>query len=137
MPWRLVLFLFFLAIFVLFAGFNIGNDSDISFVFYTVHKVPIFVSLFVAFLLGALIVLPFSIGRSKRARLKKEPGEPKNKKTDNAGSASDRYSVGTDVLNESSPGDATQRAAVDAESSSTGRSDSSRRRKRAEKKSKK
>ncbi len=135
MPWRLVLFLFFLAIFVLFAGFNIGNDSDISFVFYTVHKVPIFVSLFVAFLLGALIVLPFSIGRSKRGRSKKALSEPKSKKTDNAGSASDRYSVGADVLNESSTGDATQRAAVDAESSSS--PETSRRRKRAEKKSKK
>lgn len=132
MPWRLVLFLFFLAIFVLFAGFNIGNDSDISFVFYTVHKVPIFVSLFVAFLLGALIVLPFSIGRSKRARSKKERSEPKNKKTENANSADS-----SDVLIESSSGDATQRAAFDAETSSANRSESSRRRKRAEKKSKK
>jgi uncharacterized integral membrane protein len=66
MPWRLISFLVALAIFVIFAGLNAGNQSDISFGFYTFQKTPIFISLFVAFLLGALVVLPFSFGRRRR-----------------------------------------------------------------------
>lgn len=67
MPWRLVAFLIVLTIVVLFAGFNITNVSDISFGFYTVQKVPVFLSLFVAFLLGAVLVLPFAV-RTRNAK---------------------------------------------------------------------
>lgn len=76
MPWRLVLFLIVLGLFVAFAGLNAGHATDISFGFHTFESIPIFISLFAAFLLGALIVLPFTVFR----RSKKKPKEPKLKK---------------------------------------------------------
>lgn len=75
-PWRLVLFLIVLGLFVAFAGLNAGHATDISFGFHTFESVPIFISLFAAFFLGALVVLPFTIFR----RSKKKPKEPKVKK---------------------------------------------------------
>jgi uncharacterized integral membrane protein len=60
MPWKLIAYLIVLTIVVLFAGFNISNVSDISFGFHTIPKVPIFVSMFISFLLGTFLVLPFA-----------------------------------------------------------------------------
>ena len=65
-PWKMVFFLAILAIVVFFAGFNITNVSDISFGFYTVIDVPIFISLFIAFIAGALVMIPFVAGKNKR-----------------------------------------------------------------------
>ena len=76
MPWRLVLFLIALGLVVAFAGFNAGNATDVSFGFHTFEAVPIFLSLFAAFFLGALIVLPFTVLR----RSKKKPKQPKEKR---------------------------------------------------------
>ena len=76
MPWRMVLFLLFLGVVVTFAGFNAGNATDISFGFHTLEAVPIFISLFGAFFLGVLIVLPFAMFR----RSKKREKAPKEKK---------------------------------------------------------
>jgi len=79
-PWRLVLFLIVLGLVVAFAGFNAGNVTDISFGFHTVEAVPIFMSLFAAFFLGALIVLPFTVfRRSKKSR--KPPKDKQEKLT--------------------------------------------------------
>ncbi|HUX49357.1 MAG TPA: hypothetical protein VMW73_01085 [Spirochaetia bacterium] len=86
MPWRLILFLIALALFVLFAAFNAGNSTDISVVFYTFTKVPIFISLFLAFLLGALVVLPYSFRHGRRMRAlgsTKAADKPKYKETEN------------------------------------------------------
>lgn len=58
-PWKMIFFLIILAFVVFFAGFNITNVSDISFGFYTIKDVPIFISLFIAFIIGALIMIPF------------------------------------------------------------------------------
>lgn len=65
-PWKLVIFLIILAFVVFFAGFNITNVSTISFGFYKIEDVPIFISLFVAFLLGAFVMLPFTFRRGKK-----------------------------------------------------------------------
>lgn len=70
-PWKMIFFLAILAIVVFFAGFNITNVSDISFGFYTVSEVPIFISLFVAFLAGALVMIPF-VARKKRKKARKQ-----------------------------------------------------------------
>lgn len=81
MPWRLIAFLIVLTIVVLFAGFNITNVSNISFGFYTLTKVPVFLSLFVAFLLGAVLVLPFAV-RPKRVGNRSAKGtSPKSRET--------------------------------------------------------
>ncbi|TVQ38406.1 MAG: hypothetical protein EA384_09320 [Spirochaetaceae bacterium] len=70
-----MLFLIVLGLVVVFAGFNAGNVADISFGFHTLEAVPIFMSLFAAFFLGALIVLPFTVFR----RSKKKSKAPKDK----------------------------------------------------------
>ncbi len=77
MPWRMIIFLLILAVVVFFAGFNITNVSDISFGFYTVKDVPIFISLFVSFLVGTLVTLPFVVGkrRKKSQKTPKQVGE--------------------------------------------------------------
>ena len=73
-PWKLVFFLILLTIFVVFAGFNVKNVSDISLGFTTVKDVPIFLSLFIAFLAGAFIALPFALGKRRKKRKKREKG---------------------------------------------------------------
>ncbi len=64
-PWRLILFLCILTLVMFFIGFNITNVSDISFGFYTFTEVPVFISLFIAFLFGVSIMLPFTFLRKK------------------------------------------------------------------------
>ena len=68
----MIFFLVILAIVVFFAGFNITNVSDISFGFYTIVDVPIFISIFIAFIAGALVMIPF-IARKKKIK----PGKKK------------------------------------------------------------
>ncbi|MBN1686142.1 MAG: hypothetical protein JW852_05780 [Spirochaetales bacterium] len=70
-PWKMIFFLVVLAFVVFFAGFNITNVSDISFGFYTIVDVPIFISLFIAFIAGAVIMIPF-VARSGKAKKRKE-----------------------------------------------------------------
>lgn len=66
MPWKLLFFIIVLALVVTFVGLNVGNTSDISFGFHTFTDVPIFVSLFAAFLIGVLVTLPATLWSSKR-----------------------------------------------------------------------
>ena len=75
MPWKTVFFLAILAFVVFFAGFNISNVSDISFGFVKIEGVPIFISLFVAFLIGALVMLPLITGRKKRKSINTRKGK--------------------------------------------------------------
>ncbi|MFO8063234.1 MAG: hypothetical protein ACQETQ_11365 [Spirochaetota bacterium] len=76
MPWKLIGFLVVVGLILAFVGFNAANVSDISFGFYELEEVPIFISLFAAFALGVLITLPFTLlGRSKGA--KKRPKQEK------------------------------------------------------------
>ena len=70
MSGKMVFFLVIIAFVVFFAGFNLTNTSDISFGFATIKTVPIFVSLFIAYLAGTLTMLPFMI-KSKRRKKKK------------------------------------------------------------------
>jgi len=88
MPWRLIVFLIFLAVVVVFAGFNTGNATNISFGFYTVENVPIFLSLFASFFLGVLITLPFTMFRSskKKQKLPKEKKESRKSRKKRKGS---------------------------------------------------
>jgi uncharacterized integral membrane protein len=73
-PWKMIFFLVVLAVVVFFAGFNITNVSDISFGFHTVVDVPIFISLFIAFFAGALVMIPF-VARSKTRKKEKKKVE--------------------------------------------------------------
>ncbi|MBI9098731.1 MAG: hypothetical protein JEY91_09650 [Spirochaetaceae bacterium] len=82
MPWRMIRFLIILASVILFIGLNSGHSSDISFWFgekASFKDVPIFVSLFGAYVLGALSVIPFAVNRTI-TRYKKKKNRDKVKK---------------------------------------------------------
>ena len=79
MPWKMVFFLIVLAFVVFFAGFNISNTSDISFGFYTIQSVPIFISLFVAFLIGAFVMIPFMTRGKNKGKSRIERQEKRGK----------------------------------------------------------
>lgn len=67
MPWRMLRFLIIMAIVILFVGLNAGHTSHIRFWFGEkayFENVPIFISLFGAYVLGALSVIPFAVNRS-------------------------------------------------------------------------
>ena len=68
MPWKLLFFIIVLALVVTFVGLNVGNTSDISFGFHSFSDVPIFISLFAAFLLGVLVTLPATLWSSNRGK---------------------------------------------------------------------
>ncbi|MFP4564964.1 MAG: hypothetical protein ACLFNX_00555 [Spirochaetaceae bacterium] len=72
MPWKLIVFLFFVGLILAFVGFNAANVSDVSFGFYQFEDVPIFLSLFAAFFLGVLVTLPFTF-RPRSTRARKRP----------------------------------------------------------------
>lgn len=75
MPWKLVGFIICLVLGTCFAGYNLGNNCNISFGFHTFENVPIFFSLIVAFSCGVVVTLPFTIIRKKSAKEKKALAE--------------------------------------------------------------
>ena len=64
-PWRVVFALILLVLVALFSGFNLAA-VDISVGFHTFTGVPLFLALFIAFIAGALITLPFAFTRRRR-----------------------------------------------------------------------
>lgn len=75
MPWKLVGFIICLVLGTCFAGFNLGNSCNISFGFKTFENVPIFFSLIVAFALGVIVTLPFTVIKKKSAKDRKAQAE--------------------------------------------------------------
>lgn len=71
MPWKLVGFIICLILGTCFAGFNLENSCNISFGFKTFQNVPIFFSLIVAFAIGVIVTLPFTVIKKKSAKDKK------------------------------------------------------------------
>ena len=68
MPWRLIGFVFLLALVVAFVGLNLGNTSAINYGFGILENVPIFLSLAIAFILGALAAVPITIASLRRRK---------------------------------------------------------------------
>jgi uncharacterized integral membrane protein len=79
MPWKLLGFVVFLGILLVFIGLNLGNSCDISFGFTTVTAVPIYLTVFSAFVLGLLCAIPLSVS------LKFKKNKPKNTPAADAG----------------------------------------------------
>lgn len=75
MPWKLVGFIVCLILGTCFAGFNLENSCNISFGFKTFQNVPIFFSLIVAFALGVIVTLPFTVIKKKSAKDRKAQAE--------------------------------------------------------------
>lgn len=72
MPWRLIKLVLILLFAIVFAAFNIDNRCDVSLVFVSFKNVPVFVTMFVAFCIGILFVLPFTIGRDSAVKKAQE-----------------------------------------------------------------
>ncbi len=74
MPWRLIGFILCIVFVTVFIGFNLDNSCNISFGFYELKDVPIFFSLLASFLLGVLVVLPFTLVKkhSKKSKQNKD-----------------------------------------------------------------
>ncbi len=71
-PWRMIIALLVLVLVALFSGFNLAPVS-ISVGFYTFEQIPLFLALIAAFILGALVVLPFSMrGLPRQAKRKRK-----------------------------------------------------------------
>ena len=66
MPWKLIGLILLLVLVAVFASFNLSNKADISLGFTVFKEVPIFLSLLMAFLAGALLMIPFTFGPSAR-----------------------------------------------------------------------
>jgi uncharacterized integral membrane protein len=72
MPWRLIGFVLLFGILLVFIGLNLENRCDISFGFTTIEAVPIYLTVFSAFVLGLLCTIPLMV--SLRIRRTKSPG---------------------------------------------------------------
>jgi uncharacterized integral membrane protein len=73
MPWRLIVFILIFIVLLAFITFNLENKCDISFGFAKIAQAPVFLTVFMSFILGFLSTLPFIItaGR-KRVKAEKE-----------------------------------------------------------------
>ena len=60
MPWKMILVIAVIFVVAVFAGFNL-NQTTISVGFYVFENVPVFLALIIAFILGALVMLPFTL----------------------------------------------------------------------------
>ncbi len=70
MPWKLILSLIVMTLLIIFAGLNLENKSNISFGFSEISDVPIFISLFFAFLCGIIVTVPFIFIQKRKVRKK-------------------------------------------------------------------
>ena len=75
MPWKLVLFVIVIVIVALFVGVNHANVCNISFLFTEFQNVPVYVTILVSFIIGMLIMLPFTFGKKRGKALRQPRGE--------------------------------------------------------------
>jgi len=76
MPWRFLVFLVVFGVFLAFITFNLDNKCDISFGFTVIPNVPVFLTVFISYVLGLLCSMPFIF----RAGLKRAKIPVKDKK---------------------------------------------------------
>ncbi len=88
MPFKLILFIIVVVLVTVFIGFNLENACSVWLFFRTFDNVPVFITIFAAFALGVLVMLPFTFGNSDGSRAKesrpvqpKQPKQPKPPKT--------------------------------------------------------
>ncbi|MDR0322755.1 MAG: hypothetical protein LBI28_14770 [Treponema sp.] len=81
MPWRLILFIVVFAIFLVFVTFNLDNRCDISFGFAKFSGVPVFLTVFISFVVGLFCALP--LARILRKKHKEKPSKVEKPKEDN------------------------------------------------------
>jgi uncharacterized integral membrane protein len=74
MPLRLVAVFLIVAVFLVFVMFNLDNRCNINFGFKEFKEVPVFMTIFISFILGLLCALPFFL-RSKKLNKEKPVNE--------------------------------------------------------------
>ena len=72
MPWRLLGFIFFLGIVLVFSVSNRKNVCDISLGFATLKDVPVYLTVFASFLFGLVCSLPYAVSAYLRLRREKK-----------------------------------------------------------------
>jgi uncharacterized integral membrane protein len=77
MPWKLIQFIVFFVVFLLFIGLNLENKCDIKFGTekMVLKDVPVYFTVFCSFIIGMLCALPFVL--SFRAKRKAEATQGK------------------------------------------------------------
>lgn len=68
MPLKTIVIIFIAALFILFIAFNVENKTSISFIFFTVHAVPVYLIVFFSILVGALSMIPVLIRKRKSGK---------------------------------------------------------------------
>jgi uncharacterized integral membrane protein len=66
MPFKLFGIIILLILVTIFAGVNLENKCNISFVFYTFENIPVFMTAIISFAAGAILMLPFTFFRRKK-----------------------------------------------------------------------
>jgi hypothetical protein len=66
MPWKFLGFVVFLGLLLFFIGLNLDNKCDISFGFTIIREVPIYLTVFSAFMLGLFCTIPLFLSRKFR-----------------------------------------------------------------------
>ena len=72
MPWRLIGIIVIFAFLLGFIGLNLDNTCDLSLGFKVFTGIPVYITVFVSFMLGLLFSLPFFVFRSIKKRPKRE-----------------------------------------------------------------
>ena len=73
MPIRLILSIVFLVLVTIFAGVNLDNKCDITFIFYTFKEIPVFMTVIISFAIGAVLMVPFTLGLGKKKKTRNLP----------------------------------------------------------------
>jgi len=92
---RLIGFIVFLAIFLVFILSNLGNKCDIAFIQWTLRDIPVYIIVFGTFIFGMISSIPvmISISLKKKKLGDKSPKPKKGKKGAESDGALDTYEV--------------------------------------------
>jgi uncharacterized integral membrane protein len=76
-PWKLIQFIIFFVIFLLFIGFNLENKSDITIVpgKVVLKDTPVYFTVFCSFIIGMLCALPFVLAFRARRKTNADQGK--------------------------------------------------------------
>jgi uncharacterized integral membrane protein len=75
MPWRLIAVIVIFAVFLAFVTFNLDNKCDVNFGVAKVSDVPVFLTIFISFILGLFFALPIGLTIRKKRKEKHETKE--------------------------------------------------------------
>ena len=75
MPWRLIRFLVVILILLLFVVFNLESKCNISFGFFVIKEVPVFLTIFFSLILGMFCAILFTQIKRKETAKPDKRGE--------------------------------------------------------------